>query len=134
VRGPRTPDAQSNQQKNRYRGKQFAEEISFQKRVDQFWVAIVDGRERIAHLLCPYCHHQKSEWGIIEAVIFLVRFLLHSIIQPEIPAAESGPRIRGSLVGRQSPRFFDDFATPVKAIYEVSLETHMPRGLADPAA
>ena len=42
-------------------------------------------------LLCPDRHHQKSQWRIIEPVIFLISLAFYLIVEREIAAEECRP-------------------------------------------
>src|SRR6266480_5061605 len=96
--------APSNHEEDRYRGKQFAQQINFQQWIDELWMPVVDTRERIAHLFGPDCHHQKPQRRIVQAVIMLIRIMFHAVVEREIAPTETWPRISSSIVRRYAAR------------------------------
>ncbi len=96
-------------------------------------MSVINHSKFITHLFGPDCHGQESQRRIIQAVIVLVRVLFHPIVEREITAEKSWPRIGGRFVGRQPARLLQAFVAPVKTVDDVVLITDVPRIFPDPS-
>src|SRR5262249_50400500 len=95
---------------------------------------VVDPRKSIAHLFAPNGHGQESQRGIIQTVIVLIRIFFYPIVEGQISAEESCPRVGRCVAGRYAARFFEGLLSPVETVNNVVLVTDMPCVLAGPTA
>jgi hypothetical protein len=87
------------EQENRHCRNQFAGQVRVQQRFDVLWVPVIGFGEVTAHLPRPNRHQQKSQWRIVQAIIILVCFAFHPVIECKIAADECRPGIsRGFIV------------------------------------
>src|SRR5262249_56337381 len=79
-------------------------------------------------------HGQESQRGIIQTVIVLIRIFFYPIVEGQISAEESCPRVGRCVAGRYAARFFEGLLSPVETVNNVVLVTDMPCVLAGPPA